>query len=95
MAAAPYNSGILARDRPEPGSWYDYAPADTDTSARVSEIADVCERFGVRLPSAALQFPLRHPAVVSVVAGPRTAREVAETTARATARIPDRLWELL
>ncbi len=95
VAAAPYNSGILARDRPEPGSWYDYAPANTETLARAREIADVCERFGVRLPSAALQFPLRHPAVVAVVAGLRTAREVAETTVRATTKIPGRLWELV
>jgi D-threo-aldose 1-dehydrogenase len=71
---------------------YDYQPAAPELLGRVNRLADVCERWGVTLPEAAVQFPLRHPAVVSVVAGLRDRAQVAELVARRVAEIPAAAW---
>ncbi|WGL50549.1 aldo/keto reductase [Nocardioides sp. BP30] len=92
VAAAPFNSGLLARPRPAADATYDYQPAPADLLARVNALADVCERWGVTLPDAAVQFPLQHPAVVCVVAGLRDARQVAELVERRHAHVPDQAW---
>ena len=91
-AAAPYNSGLLANPRPSPDAPFDYQQADPDVLRRTHALADACERHGVSLPEAALQFPLRHPAVVSVVAGLRTAAQVSESVRRLDVPVPDALW---
>ncbi len=92
VAAAPYNSGLLANPRPPSDASFDYQQANPEVLSRTHELADACERYGVSLPEAALQFPLRHPAVVSVVAGLRTAAQVTESVRRLTAPVPDALW---
>lgn len=85
-----FNSGVLAR--PEPGATFDYAAAPAPLVARAQAMAEACERHGVSLSAAALQFPWRHPAVTSVIVGARTPAEVvANATARATS-VPDELW---
>jgi D-threo-aldose 1-dehydrogenase len=58
-------------------------------------MAAVCEAHGVRLPQAALRFPLRHPAVGRVVAGMRSAAEVRENLALLGAPVPEALWTAL
>jgi D-threo-aldose 1-dehydrogenase len=93
IAAAVYNSGLLSADRPAAGLTYDYLPAPESLIERVTRIAEVCERHGVRLPEAAVQFPLRHPATASVVVGMRTADQVDSTLDRLAARIPVALWD--
>ncbi len=95
VAAAPFNSGLLAGDTPAPGARFDYEPAPAPVLARARELAAACRRHGTRLPAAALQFPLRHPAVISVVAGLRTPGE-AEAALRALAEpVPPRAWQEL
>ena len=95
VAAAVYNSGLLATPRPPADAHYDYAQAPADLLARANALADVCEEFGITLPEAAIAFPLRHPAVVSVVVGLRTAAQVAETATRYEAVIPEEFWTAL
>ncbi|WP_353813598.1 aldo/keto reductase [Agromyces sp. SYSU T00266] len=95
VAAAVYNSGLLSKPRPATDATYDYGPAPAEVIARANAIADVCEEFGLTLPEAAVAFPLRHPAVVSVVVGMRTADQVAGTVARYGAEIPDGFWRAL
>lgn len=95
VAAAPYNSGLLSRPRPAAGTTFNYQPADAALVAEAHRLADVCESFGVPLPAAAVQFPLRHPAVASVVAGTRDPGQVAEAVARLAAPVPDPLWREL
>ncbi|WP_449065340.1 aldo/keto reductase [Planomonospora algeriensis] len=90
LAAGVFNSGLLATH--EASGTYDYAPAPGPLLARARRIAGVCERHGVTLPQAALAFPLRHPAVVSVVAGARSATEVARNAALAAVPVPEALW---
>ena len=92
IAAAVFNSGLLARDRPAPGATYDYAPASAEMLARVGAIADVCEANGVSLPAAALQFALGHPAVATVCTGARSAAQVRRNARLFDLPIPDSLW---
>lgn len=91
LAAAPFDSGLLA----DPAAKYLYGEAPADVLARVRVMAAVCESHGVRLPQAALQFPLRHPAVTHVVAGMRSAREVRENLRSLSTPVPDALWTAL
>jgi D-threo-aldose 1-dehydrogenase len=92
VVAAPFNSGLLASSEPASDAMFDYdiAPADVLDAARAC--ARACERRGVELPAAALQFPLRHPAAVSVVTGMRTAAQVEANLTWMAAEIDDRLW---
>jgi D-threo-aldose 1-dehydrogenase len=92
VAAAPYNSGLLASPRPPQGATFDYRQAGPEVLRRAHAMADACERHGVQLPEAALQFPLRHPAVVSVVPGLRNQEQVIESVRRLGAPLPDALW---
>ena len=95
VAAAVYNSGLLAAPRPPANASYNYEQAPAEVLARANALADVCEEFGITLPEAAIAFPLRHPAVVSVVVGLRTAAQVTDTAARYAASIPDEFWTAL
>ena len=91
IVGAPFNTGILARGSVH-GARYHHRAADPDIVARVVAIEAICERHGVALPAAALRFPLRHPAVVSVLPGPRSAAQVREIAVHAAAVIPDAFW---
>lgn len=92
VAAAVYNTGLLAKLRPAAGASYDYGPASADLIDRANRIADVCEAHGVTLPVAAVAYPLLHPAVVSVVLGARGSAQVTENAARYNTPVPDALW---
>jgi len=92
VAAGPFNSGLLAQAWPPDGAYFNYGPAPPEVLARARALAGICERHGVSLPDAATQFPLRHPAVVSVVAGMRTGGQVASTLARFATVVPDEAW---
>ena len=93
VAAAVYNSGLLSSERVDRSAHFDYGTAPAEVVDRAVAIAEVCARHGVSLPAAAIQYPLRHPAVVSVVTGMRTSDHVHSTVARYRAEIPEALWE--
>ena len=92
VAAAPFNSGLLAQAEPAEGAFFDYGPAGPEVLARARALAAACARHAVELPAAALQFPLRHPAVVSVVTGLRSAEQVHTALARFAAPVPAAAW---
>jgi D-threo-aldose 1-dehydrogenase len=92
VAAAVYNSGLLSNAEVPTDAKFDYRDAPPAVIDRARALAAVCARHGVALPEAAVQFPLRHPAVVSVVVGMRTAAEVEGSVARSQRRIPEELW---
>ncbi len=94
LLAAPFNSGILAMGA-RTGATYDYKPAAAPVLDRVGRIEAVCKRHNVELQAAALQFPLAHPRIASVVAGATKPAEVRENIARMAVRIPDDLWQEL
>jgi D-threo-aldose 1-dehydrogenase len=87
----PYNTGILATGAVK-GAYYNYAPAKPDILERVSKIEAVCKRHKVSLASAALQFPLAHPAIASVIPGARAASEVKRNIGTIEAPIPKDFW---
>jgi D-threo-aldose 1-dehydrogenase len=93
VAAAVYNSGLLST--PRPGGRYEYGAVPDELLARAERLADVCERHGVTLPEAALQFPLREPAVRSVVVGGASPEQVRENARRMKVEIPEALWDEL
>lgn len=94
IAAAPFNSGILATGV-RPGATYFYAPPPPDIIDRTRRVERVCGRHGVPLPAAAIQFAIGHPAVACVLPGPRTANEVEENRRWMEFPIPGDLWEEL
>lgn len=94
LAAGPYNSGLLGH-RGEPGRFYNYAPAAPATIARAQRYYDRCAEFGVEPGAAALQFPLAHPAVATVVCGMRSVDEVDSAVERMRTPLPAALWQRL
>jgi D-threo-aldose 1-dehydrogenase len=86
-----FNSGILAN--PRPGASYDYRAAPDELVERARALARVCERHGVPLPAAALQFGWAHPAVVSILNGAGSPAELAANLGHASAAIPSACWE--
>lgn len=95
VAAAVFNTGLLASSLPGPGARYEYTDVAADVLERVRRIEDVCAEYGVALPVAALQFPLREPAVRSVVVGGAVPRHLRENAERARTVVPDELWDRL
>lgn len=88
-----YNSGILAN--PQPGAKYNYVDAPEELIRRAQQIKAVCDRYQVPLKAAAIQFPLGHPAVVSVLTGVRAVEELEENCRMFEFDIPDALWDEL
>jgi D-threo-aldose 1-dehydrogenase len=87
VIGAPFNTGILAgRD-----TW-NYRPAPPEIAAQVDAIRAICDSHRVPLLAAALQFPLAHPAVVSILPGPRNAQEFEVNAKFLRHTIPPALW---
>ncbi len=91
IIGAPFASGLLAAPS-LPGVMYAYQPAAPDMVRKALAIEAVCLRHAVPLAAAALQFPLLHPAVVSVIPGAVTAEQVRSNAANVALTIPPQLW---
>ena len=91
VLGGPYNSGILATGAID-GARFNYRPAPPHIVERVRRIEGVCERHGVTLAAAALQFVLAHPAVKSVIPGAMAAAEVRQNVALLEEPIPPAFW---
>lgn len=91
ILAAPYNTGILATGATE-GARYYYQPAPPEIIERTRLLQSMCARHAVPLAAAALQFPLFHPAVASVVVGHEKVDEVAQNLSRLRHPVPIALW---
>ncbi len=87
------NSGILAG--PGAGSRFDYRPAHQSLVDRARRLEAICARHGTSLKAAAIQFPLAHPAVASLVAGVRQVAHLDDYPALMRARIEPGLWDEL
>jgi D-threo-aldose 1-dehydrogenase len=86
-----YNSGILAE--PGPRATFDYAPAPGELVERARRLETACRRHGGELKAAALQFPLAHPAVTSLLVGARSPEELDEDLALLRAPLAPELWD--
>ncbi|MFO1158892.1 MAG: aldo/keto reductase [Reyranellaceae bacterium] len=94
ILGGPYNSGILTGGV-KPGATHDYAPAPTQLIEKAQKIEAICQRHGVELGAAAMQFPLFHPALCAVIPGALSVAEVKQNAARLSAPIPSDLWSEL
>jgi D-threo-aldose 1-dehydrogenase len=86
-----YNTGILATGAVE-GAYFQYARAKPEILERVRRIEAVCGRHHVRLPTAALQFPLGHPVVATVIPGTRAPAEVEQNLEIFRPNVPADFW---
>src|SRR5437016_5501786 len=89
--AAPYGSGILAKG---PGAYprYMYGQASPELLRRARQMEEACERHGLPLAAAALQFSLRDARITSTIVGMTRPERLAETLKLAQQPIPDELW---
>lgn len=88
-----YNSGILATGtKAGVTPYYNYAPAPPHVIYKVRQLETLCDRYRFPLAAAALQFPLAHPAVASVIPGMGSIRQVTQTLSLLNTSIPDAFW---
>ncbi len=91
IVGAPFASGILATGATE-GAYYKYAPASPEILDRTAKIEAACERHGVSLIAAALQFPLHHPVVNAIIPGALLPEHVSSNAEKSIMDIPSDLW---
>jgi len=91
ILGGPYNSGILTGNV-QPGATHDYVAAPAPLIEKAQKIEAVCKRHDVPLGAAAMQFPLAHPALCSVIPGALSVAEVKQNVAHLRVKIPADLW---
>ncbi len=94
ILGGPYNSGILTGNV-KTGATHDYVAAPQHLVEKAQKIEAVCQRHGVPLGAAAMQFPLFHPAFCSVIPGALSVAEVKQNIAHMSVKIPVELWSEL
>lgn len=90
-----FNSGLLARANVAHDARYDYEEAPPELMRRARRLADVCRDHGTTLPAAAVQFPLAHPCVASVLVGVSSVKQMVDNVDHHQATIPLDLWPAL
>ena len=93
MVGGVYNSGVLAN--PTPASTYNYVPVTPEILSKVKQIQALLLDFDISLTAAAIQFPLRHPAVTCVLTGSRSVTELNANIKDFDQTIPDAAWKAL
>ena len=91
LLGSPFESGILASGA-RADARFRYRAVDADVAARVQRLETVCERHRVPLASAAIAFPLAHPALAAVVPGMVGAEQVDASANALCQRFPDGFW---
>lgn len=94
VIGAVFASGILAQPVATHAQ-YGYKPAEAEVRDRVARMDAVCRRHGVPIGAVALQFPLGHPAVVSVIPGADSPEQVRTNLQWMRIPIPPALWAAL
>lgn len=87
VIGGPFNSGMLVG-----GSTYNYLAIPEDIAARHRKLLKYCKTHAVEIGAAALQFPLRHAQVKSVITGPINIMELDKSLAWANATICEEFW---
>jgi D-threo-aldose 1-dehydrogenase len=87
VVGGPYSSGVLAG-----GNHFEYAPASPQVLAKVHKIKVLCEKFGIPIKAAALQFSLAHPASVAVIPGASKPQRIVEDHLALNTTVPDDFW---
>jgi D-threo-aldose 1-dehydrogenase len=93
IAAGPFAAGVLAGTNvwgPANGA---YQAAPPEIAAKVTALREVADKHGIPLGAAALQFPLAHKAVVSVLTGPKSPAELKANLDWWNTKVPDKFWD--
>lgn len=90
VAAGVFNSGILAGNHK-----FNYEDAPADVMVRADALKAACREMNVNLQAAALQFPIAHKAVISVVSGARSGSQISSNIASFEEQIPVAFWQEL
>lgn len=90
VIAGAFNSGILAGNKK-----FNYTDAPPELLARVDALHAVCEEQGVTMQAAALQFPLAHPAALTIASGARNGDQLKANAAWFEEDIPASFWSSL
>lgn len=90
IVGGPFNSGVLVG-----GDTWNYEAVPPEVRQKVERLKAVCAMFDVDLPAAALQFPLGHPVVASVIPGLRNTSELSATLKWIEQEIPQEFWTTL
>jgi D-threo-aldose 1-dehydrogenase len=93
LAAAPFNSGLLARPEPGEDSRFNYAAPGRALLQAARDLAALAANHGVTLPQVALQFCLRDPTVAAVVVGLGAPEHVDSAAAWLGLPVPDAFWD--
>lgn len=91
VKGAPYASGVLAAGS-ESESTFNYARTPPHVLEKVRGVQSICDRHGVHLRAAALQFLLGHASVATVIPGMMSQMEVLDNLAMLEAEIPSDFW---
>ncbi|HLV34780.1 MAG TPA: aldo/keto reductase [Spirillospora sp.] len=92
FGAGVYNTGILARGSASDVVWYQYEQAPKELLIKTRRIEEICEKHGVPLKAAAVQFVKAHPAMTALVIGAESAEQLAETLEALRTPIPRAFW---
>ena len=92
--AGPFASGILASGSAK-GGYFHHSSAPETILEKVRRLETICHKFGIPLPTAALQFPLRNEHVTSVVCGFHEASQVLQAQAWLELETPESFWQEL
>jgi D-threo-aldose 1-dehydrogenase len=92
VTGGPFNSGILTATDFDKPAWFNYKQASPEWLEKARALKVVCQRHGVDLKAAALQFPLAHPAVACVIPGAASPEQVEQNAALIRADCPADLW---
>jgi D-threo-aldose 1-dehydrogenase len=92
IIGAPFSSGIGATGAVQ-GARFNYAPAGPEIMEHVRKVEAVCERHGIPIAAASLHFPLRHPAVTSIIPGAIAPENVEQNVRLYNTVVPDAFWQ--
>lgn len=94
IAAAPFNSGILAKGSKGLGHYF-YGEAPQGIMDKVIAIERVCAQYNVSLQAAAIQYALRYDCVKSILIGMTDESRVVQNIAWYEESIPQAFWATL
>ncbi len=88
---APLNAGILATGAVD-GARYDYQPATPAILDRVRRVETICAEHGIPMVAVALNFPLGHDAIASIIPGFARPADLSQNLGHFRRAIPEALW---
>ncbi len=92
VIATPLEVGLLAVGAREANT-FPRRRFSEEVLEHVRQLETRCERHGISLAAAALQYAVQHPTVSAVIAGARSPREARANAAAMQERIPAAFWD--